>query len=378
MPDDQTNGSQILAAENHVPIVRRHTIGIGKVVFISFDFFSPPFSRWSHRKTFWDRLLSVDHLQNEDAVKLDDKSVQRALLSKMPMQFPDFLRILIFIVSYLVSIGIYYRKLIQTKERRLTYGRYLAAVIAVFTVAGYALFFYPNSKKNQTYNSVAHIAAVGRNRIASLRQIVGIYSLKSARYDMSLGNAPMPVYHLPRNNQNGKIPNSYVYYDRSTGQHVRGRSDSWSSDFFVVESKLAAPGIAEAGEEKDGIILRMENRSSLPIRDCRGYIDGHTFAVGDIPSNAVRTKHVLQTDMQNFEATHRRDHDPPGRLMTEMWKAVHARYQSKRSTLCLVGWISAGWIDVELARPDAVGAGMTIVQWEVPVENRADSPAGEL
>jgi len=372
-PDNHTNGSQILAAENHVPVVLRQNIGIGKIVFVSFDFFSPPFSRWSHRTAFWDRLLSIDHFQDKNAVKLDDQTVQRAMLSKMPMQFPDFLRILIFVVSYLVSIGIFYHKLIRTKENRLTYGRYLAAVIAVFTAAGYVLFFYPNSKKNLTYNSVAHIAAVGRDPIASIRQIVGIYSIKSSTYDMSLGNTPMPVSHLLRDNQNRKIPNSYVYYDRSTGQHVRGRSDRWSSDFFVVASKLASPGIAEAGKDSDGIIVRMENRSSFPIRNCRGYIDGYTFTVGDIPPNAVRTKRVLQSDLKNFEATHRREHGPPGRLMTEMWKAVHARYQSKRSTLCLVGWIPAGWIDIELAQPDAVGAGMSIIQWEVPVESKTAS-----
>ncbi len=51
--------SKILLKENDIPIITQKNLGFGQIVFLSFDFNSPPFSRWDGRWMFWNKILSL-------------------------------------------------------------------------------------------------------------------------------------------------------------------------------------------------------------------------------------------------------------------------------------------------------------------------------
>jgi hypothetical protein len=57
--DAKIDGAAILLQENGIPIIARKDIGSGRIVFLSFDVNSPPFSRWQGRPMFWNQILSL-------------------------------------------------------------------------------------------------------------------------------------------------------------------------------------------------------------------------------------------------------------------------------------------------------------------------------
>ena len=51
--------SNVLIQERGIPVIIEKNIGAGKILFLSFDFQNPPFSRWVHGQLFWESILSL-------------------------------------------------------------------------------------------------------------------------------------------------------------------------------------------------------------------------------------------------------------------------------------------------------------------------------
>jgi hypothetical protein len=360
--------SQILLKENNIPIIFERGIAMGKIVFLSFDFFNPPFSRWAYNQIFWDRLLSIGPTPLIEEIVLENRTVQRTLLSKMPVNFPSFKPALAFVVFYMLFIGLYHHKARHRIDNKLKYGGYLVILIAVFTVTSHMAFFFPHNRKNLTHNSFALIKYSGQDRIASIKQMVGLYCLRESPYDVRFGSVLLPVTHLITENQSKDIPNIYLFHDDNFGLRITGHADKWSSNFFVTDSKIAFPGVADGFEDEQGLGIVIRNKLPHNIMGCWGYVNGRYFLFGDILSNTTQTKRILRSDRVDKATIEHQMTSRFGDLSKEILQAVQFAYQSRKNTVCLVGWIPHRLIRVEVAKSHDAGKSLSLLQWEIPVK----------
>jgi hypothetical protein len=49
--------ASILVKENNIPIIIQKKRMYGKILFLSFDYNTPPFSRWDGRTLFWEKIF---------------------------------------------------------------------------------------------------------------------------------------------------------------------------------------------------------------------------------------------------------------------------------------------------------------------------------
>ncbi|MBW1961269.1 MAG: hypothetical protein JRJ04_07420 [Deltaproteobacteria bacterium] len=365
--DAEVENSRVLIKEDNLPLISQRDMGIGKILFLAFDFMKPPFSRWKLRRTLWEHLLSLGPSQALSDVKIPDGTIRKALLSTMPSVFPSFRTISVLLVFYVVVMGFGYHKLKHRAGDKPKFAGYIVLFIAAFTGVVYAAFIYSNRKKNLTYNSFSHIIYHGQDSMASIEQVIGLYSIKATPYEVRFGPEFLPIRPLWVKNKDNRIPNSYLFYDNNETTWLAGYAQRWSSNFFIIESSIGFPVFAQVLEDEKGFTILIQNRTAHDIKACWGYVRGHYFSLGDIFSNTKDTWRIRASQLVNKENMNQRTTDHWGELSANLMEAVHLNYQSKPDTMCLVGWISPGPLPVTVDPSDHSGKNMTLVQWAIPV-----------
>ena len=71
-------GALRLIQEGDTAIILQKTLGMGHVVFLAFDLDSYPFSEWSGRKAFWNKILSLNMTAVDPGFKLEEKHILSA------------------------------------------------------------------------------------------------------------------------------------------------------------------------------------------------------------------------------------------------------------------------------------------------------------
>ena len=51
--------SVTLVEEDDIPIIIQKEVGLGKIIFLAFDYQRPPFAEWTGKNHFWNRILSL-------------------------------------------------------------------------------------------------------------------------------------------------------------------------------------------------------------------------------------------------------------------------------------------------------------------------------
>ena len=78
--------SDILAHEAGIPVIVRHEIGSGKIIFLAFDIRSSPFKQWQNREIFWNKILSLRPAVIRDRFDLPDQKIMTSAPLKRKSQ----------------------------------------------------------------------------------------------------------------------------------------------------------------------------------------------------------------------------------------------------------------------------------------------------
>ena len=145
--------SKILVKENDIPIVTQKNLGLGQIVFLAFDYNTPPFSRWDGRRMFWDKILSLQPETDRPMVAVEDQQIVNSMLAGIPLIFPTFRSVVIFVCAYLISLWLLLKKIKKPGKGRWWYSLCLILMILIFTSIGYWGFYHPKLKQKFTTNS---------------------------------------------------------------------------------------------------------------------------------------------------------------------------------------------------------------------------------
>jgi len=377
--------SKILLKEIGIPIITQKNLGFGQIVFLSLDFNSPPFSRWDGRRMFWNKILSLQPKIVRPMIAVDDQQIVNSMLSGIPLNFPDFRSVVIFVGAYLIFLWFFLKKIKKPGKGRWQYSLLLILMIILFTSIAYWGFYYPNLKEKFSYNSFCQIDVADPNSPTSARYFIGLYSLIKLEYGLNFGSYTYPVSHIISEKSNTKIPNPYVLQKKDSGQHIIGSIQPWSHNFYKLNLQITAPLAGSARRDKSFMTLMVENKLPHNLVDCLIYYKKRFLWVEDILAGNRQTikfnlaqlkkkeifsEHEVQTIVKRFDGNGSASYfrKTQRNLTSDLLLEIHNKYQSRPDSIILVGWMQAGLIQPEFNQTSPPGAGITRINWELPVE----------
>jgi len=379
------DNSNVLVKEKDIPLIFQKNLGFGQIFFLSFDYNTPPFSRWEGRKFFWDKILSMRPLIGDQGIVLENQKILDSMLAKIPVHFPGLKSGFIFIGMYLVFLRYFLKKIREPGKRRWENGFFLLLVITAFTTVGYWRFFYPNNKQKFTYNSFCQLDLSGLNTPASAKCILGLYALKKTAYRVDFGSFSYPVTHVLSKRLKKKIPNPYVLHENYNGLQIAGSLEEWSHSFYMIKSTFDSPLEGHALRDPHHLTIKVENKLPHKIVDCLIYFKKRFLVIDDIPANKQQTIKLKLSELKKTEIFN--DHEAEQiinrfdingslsylrtsqkNLTKDVLLRIHAKYKNKRDRLFLIGWVQAGVIQPEFKLTHPLGENLTLVNWELTVE----------
>jgi hypothetical protein len=377
--------SKILVKENDIPLITQKNLGFGQIVFIAFDFNTPPFNRWDGRRIFWNKILSLQPKTDRPVIEVDDQQIVNSMLAGIPLKFPKFRSVVFFVGAYLISLWFFLKKIKKPGQDRRRYSLYLILMIILFTSIGYWGFYYPKLKQKFTYNSFCQIDVADPDSPAFARYFIGLYSLTKLEYGLNFGSYSYPVSHIISEKSNTKIPNPYVLQKKDGGQHITGSIERWSHNFYKSNLHFTSPLAGYARRGKSFMTLMVENKLSYKLVDCLIYYKKRFLWVEDILAGNHQTikfslarlkKEEFFSEQEVGKIIRRFDGNGSASylrktqryLTSDLLLEIHAKYKSRPDNMILIGWIEAGLIQPEFSQTSPPGAGITLINWELPVE----------
>ena len=377
--------SKILLKENDIPIITRKNLEFGQTIFLSFDFNTPPFSRWDGRRMFWNKILSLQPKIDRPMIEVDDQQIVNSMLAGIPLEFPDYKAVVIFVAAYLILLWFLLKKIKKPGKGRWQFSLYLVLMIALFTSIGYWGFYLPNLKQKFSYNSFYQIDVADPDAPATAKYLIGLYSLKKLDYELNFGSYTSPVSHIIPEKSDTKIPSPYVLQKKDSGQHIIGSINRWSHNFYKLNLHVTSPLAGYARSDKSFMTLMIENKLPHDLVDCLIYYRKRFLFVEDIVAGNRQTMKINLAKLKKKEAfgehavdTITRRFDGNGSaaylrktqryLTPELLLEIHKKYKSRSDSLILIGWMQAGLIQPEFNQASPPGAGITMINWKLPVE----------
>ena len=377
--------SKVLAEEKSIPIITRQSLGYGKIIFLSFQLSTPPFSHWDGRRIFWNKIMSLKPKIGRPDIEVDDRQIVNSMLAGLPVKFPAFKSVAIYVGTYLAILLFLLKKVKKPGRSRRRYSLLVILTILLFTFIGYRGLYPPNLGHKIFYNSFCQIDIADPDAPAAARYYIGMYSLENLEYDLKFGSFSYPVNHILSKQSAAKIPNPYILQNRVDGQYIRGSIQRWQHSFYHLKLHLTSPVGGYARHDKSFFTLTVDNRLPYNLVDCLIYYRKRFFAVEDITAGG---RHVIKLDwaklkkMEFFsepeaEAIARRydaneaDSDlriAQKKIASELLFKVHGKYKSQPDRMILLGWVRSGLIQPNFSRIDPPGAGIAMINWELPVE----------
>ncbi|NIS59465.1 MAG: hypothetical protein GTO13_01805 [Proteobacteria bacterium] len=376
--------SLTLLKEYDIPVIIEKKMWLGKVIFLAFDYQTPPFTDWAGRGSFWKKILALKPPAASSSFDLEERKILSSMISAIPIRFPRFLFALCFFAGYIIPLKIMFNRVEENRGQRWKNLSYLMAIIIAFSAASWWLFFFKKAQGDLSYNSFLHLKISGQDKMASSKYIVGFYSLRDGDYELRFAPTFHPITPILPYKAEEEVPHSLALHENDAEQIVLFSLDRWSHRFFGINSMMNFPIRGEVFVNEQGLVVVIENRTPHTIIDCQLYFTNRLFSFGNIGPRNRRVKRLARSDIGQkelfqSEAAKRVAESIVSNsstsllqkmqrnLMKDLLLSVHSRYDSRQDALHLFGWIESELISINLKRPDVTGEGVALLEWEIPV-----------
>jgi hypothetical protein len=170
-----------------------------------------------------------------------------------------------------------------------------------------------------------------------------------------------------------------------SGQQIIGSIQRWSHNFFKLKLHVPSPLAGHALRDKSVMTLMVENRLPYKLVDCLIYYRKRFLFVEDILAsnrqiikiNLIKLKkkedfgeHQIDSLMRRFDGNGSDKYlrNTQRYLTPELLLEIHDKYKAKSDSMILIGWVQAGLIQPQFIPAHPPGSGITMINWELPVE----------
>ncbi|MDY0091739.1 MAG: hypothetical protein RBT80_03470 [Candidatus Vecturithrix sp.] len=378
-----------IVQEASLPIIHQRAFGTGNILFLAFDFQNPPFSRWPQRLIFWQKIRSLFPAFERKGIQFNLPEIAEILLANMPLHFPEHWAMGGFLVIYLLALWALLRQIGKSTQRRtkLTIGGSLLFLMIFFSLLSYFLFFRPQINKELSYNSFLHLHLPDQQKIAFGEYLVGLYSLKTTAYTLSLGADFAPIIPVLPPALEKSAPQNFTIQEQEGAQYISGISEQWFPGFFMAQTALEFPMLSEVHRDHQGLQFAITNMTPYSISKCWAYVDNRLFALGDVAADSAFTFSISESE---FEQTPILDEQSLRQFVQEFQangassaakaiqkalfntalREIQAKYQTESKNISVFGWIQSGVIQARFTQPGISGDNLTLLTWDIPLKTQ--------
>jgi len=289
-----------LRAGDAALIVER-TLGLGRVLYLTFDVTGSPFDRWEGMRKLW-----LDHLSlpppRTSSLNVVDAAFEDpipALIRGGPADFPSYVSVPLFLVLYVGLLLAGYQ--CSVREGRLrTLVPYLNWAVPVpFALAAWLLFGPAAFPRGASAVVVAVIEPFPDSPYARLDLDLGVYANRNGALRLEYRGAE-PVLS-PRQTQRGGIVGDWVF-----GEGPRRYLEPQDRRRYVLHALQGEDVIAfdlrvAVYDETTGPRLVLDNASGRTVENLRLAFDGQVYELGTLAPGA-RSERRLARRTPGIEA----------------------------------------------------------------------------
>jgi len=303
-----------------VALIVERTLGLGRVLYLTFDVARYPFDRWDSMRRLWLESLSlpppIDAFLSKAEPELESPLVP--LIRAEATNFPSPATVLYFLALYLGVLLVGYHFSVRGTPRRRLASLWSWAAPLLFAPAAWLLFGPTAFPRGATAVAVAVIEPLPGSIYARLGLDVGLYSNRSGAVRLEYRSAE-PKLYPPRKTQRDGNVGDWVF-----GEGAPSFLEPLDRRPYVLhaiegEDVIAFHLDASVRDEATGPRLALDNASGRNLTGVRLVLDGYAYELGSIAAGArIERKFVRRTHgVEVGEAFWRRMLKPPPGVLVQ-------------------------------------------------------------
>jgi hypothetical protein len=287
------------------PLIVERGVGLGRVLYLTFDVASHPFAHWSGMGKLWRVHLSQPAAVTASGQKASAENPVLALIRAESADFPRYAAAFIFLALYLGTLLATYRfPLRATQSRRVAS---LAAWITpvIFASAAWVMFGPVAFPRGPTAVSVAVIEPFPDSSYARLNVDLGLYASHSGMLQFQYAGAEPVMYPSREELRRGDVPDWVV------GEASRRSVEPRDRRRYVLHALEGSDVIAfrldaVVHDEAAGPGVILENNSGSAIDALWLVFGGYAYELGAladgqrIERSLLRSRHGVEVDVASW------------------------------------------------------------------------------
>ena len=255
-------------------------------------------------------------------------------------------------------------------------------------------FFFRKSPLSRiNFKSFYLLSGNGRHLKGSGKYVFGVYSIQRAQCRIGFKASPYPVRHVLVKGSRAKTPNPYRLMNSARGRQIITHLPKWSHNFFRADTREDLPVSAGLVIKNKKLYLTVENSSRWTIRNGLIYYKRRFFSMGNIaaketkkitlePDLSLIKNQIEEPDFEQRFISQGLEKDPSSfqavqqYLAKDLLTGLYSKYHPDQDTALFIGWIRNSIIKPDFHGPAVHGNGITLIDWEIPIERPAAPQAG--
>jgi hypothetical protein len=287
-----TRGEVRLRA-GEVPLIVERALGLGRVLYLTFDVTSPPFDRWPGMRRLW--LETLEMASTPVALSAGSErmtgSALAALIRNEAEPFPRYSTAFLFLALYLGLLFAGYAIPLGGGFRRWLAPFWGWGAPLVFAPIAWVLFGPGAFPREASMATVALIEPLPQSGYAHLDLELGAYTYRSGRLRLEYRGVE-PVFYPLRTMQQDSVAADWVL-----GAGSRRFVEPLDRRRYVLhalegEDVIAFPLDASLQRSPEGPRLDLVNASGRDLEDAWLVFEGHAYALGAVAAGS-RLEHRL-------------------------------------------------------------------------------------
>jgi hypothetical protein len=277
---------QILVGTPEAPLLAQRTYGKGRVVFLAVDYAAQPLASWQGNAALWkDILQPADHIDFSRVFAelglLDEAHPVMKLLSRPILAYPSHLLLSGFLLAYCGSLALLFWWMRQRRAKRSRCWGYVVLLVLSFTVGGYSVLPEPALREPALFFDVSTVEIFPEADYMHMQGYLGVFSARGGEFALDFQH-PATILRHTFHRGTGKADEA-LEMTTDPPLALRGiRLAPWTLRVFSVESMAPTPLHVVAQPHRDGLMLRMHNRSNLPVQGLVVAYRGRLFSLGSL------------------------------------------------------------------------------------------------
>jgi hypothetical protein len=281
-----------------VPLIVEHALGLGRVLYLTFDVAGPPFDRWDGMRELWRESLRLPPAADL-SLSAPEPVLGNPLMSLIragSTNFPSPATVFYFLALYLGLLLAGYWFSVRETQRRWLAPLWSWAAPVLFAAAAWLLFGPTMFPRGATAVAAALIEPFPGSIYARLALDVGVYSNRSGALHLEYRGAE-PVLYPTRQAQRDGIVDNWVF-----GEGPQRFLEPLDRRRYVLHALEGEDVItfnldASVHDEATALRLVLDNASGRALKGLWLVFDGYAYELGSIEAGArVERELVRRTD----------------------------------------------------------------------------------